>query len=86
MRKYVSDQFPKGPISKVNEEKLSLQLDSLTRIANNTYSKKYPRRYTNATSLGHDLEKLKVLTSTEAFKLLAKDTKYRKNLEKLEEE
>jgi len=86
LRKLVAENFPKGPVSQVNEEKLSGQLESFSRLANNTYATKYPRRFTKATALGHELELLKTLTSNEAFRILGKDTKYRNNLDKLEEE
>jgi len=86
IRKLVAEKFPKGPVSVVNEEHLSAQLDSFSRLANNTYATKYPRRFAKATALGHDLELLKTLTSNEAFRILGKDTKYRNNLNKLEEE
>ena len=70
----------------MDEEKLTGHLESFDRLANNTYAKKYPRLFPKATALGHELELLKTLTSNEAFKILGKDTKYRNNLDKLEEE
>ena len=70
LRKLVAEEFPQGPISKVNEPKLTAELNSFIRLSNNVYGKKYPRIFTESTSTNLNREALKSSTSTEFYKLL----------------
>ena len=70
LRKLVAEEFPQGPISKVNEPKLTAELNSFIRLSNNVYGKKYPRIFTESTSTCLDREQLKSSTSTEFYKFL----------------
>ena len=70
LRKLVAEEFPQGPISKVNEPKLTAELNSFIRLSNNVYGKKYPRIFTESTSTNLDREQLKSTTSTEFFKCM----------------
>ncbi len=48
----MADEFPQGPISKVDDQRLTKQLESFNRLANNVYSQKYPRQFSAATATG----------------------------------
>jgi len=83
LRKLVSEEFPQGPITKVNESQLSAELDSFIRLSNNVYYNRYPRKFINSTATGLDHEKLKAITSTEGLEIFSPDRKSQSRLSKL---
>jgi hypothetical protein len=46
-------------------------LDAYTRLTNNIYFNKYPRKYPNSSVTELDREKLRVATSTEGMNILS---------------
>lgn len=83
MRKLIAEEFPQGPISKVNEKRLNADLESLTRLAGNVYGQAYPRRFATSTSSGLSKEDLALVTSTAAYEILAKEIQSESRLERL---
>ena len=71
LRKVITEEFPQGPISKVDDRKLNADLDAYTRLTNNIYFNKYPRKYPNSSVTELDIEKLRVATSTEGMNILS---------------
>jgi len=71
LRKVITEEFPQGPISKVDDRKLNADLDAYTRLTNNIYFNKYPRKYPNSSVTELDREKLRVATSTEGMNILS---------------
>ena len=67
----ITEEFPQGPISKVDDRKLNADLDAYTRLTNNIYFNKYPRKYPNSSVTELDREKLRVATSTEGMNILS---------------
>ena len=67
----ITEEFPQGPISKVDDRKLNADLDAYTRLTNNIYFNKYPRKYPNSSVTELDKEKLRVATSTEGMNILS---------------
>ena len=67
LRTLVAQEFPQGPISKVNEGKLNRDWESLNRIANNEYRDRFPRKFAGSTVFDWDLEALKLATSNEGL-------------------
>lgn len=62
----VEDYFPQGPLSKVHDEpKLTAELDSWSRLSQNSILQRYPRRFNNVSATGLDLEQLKAILSAE---------------------
>lgn len=74
LRKLIVEEFPQGPLSQIDENKLSKDLESLNRISNNLYLERYPRRFKGCTATGLELEDLKAITSTEALDYLSKNS------------
>ena len=79
MRTLVAQEFPQGPISKVNEGKLNRDWESLNRIANNEYRDRFPRKFAGSTVFDWDLEALKLATSNEGLDTI--NNEYKKRLE-----
>ena len=74
LRQLVAQEFPQGPISKVNELKLNRDFESLNRIANNEYRDRFPRKFTDSTVFGWELEDYIAATSNEGIAFLNKET------------
>ena len=79
LRTLVAQEFPQGPISKVNEGKLNRDWESLNRIANNEYRDRFPRKFAGSTVFDWDLEALKLATSNEGLDTI--NNEYKKRLE-----
>ena len=79
LRTLVAQEFPQGPISKVNEGKLNRDWESLNRIANNEYRDRFPRKFAGSTVFDWDLEALKLATSNEGLDTI--NNEYNKRLE-----
>ena len=79
LRTLVAQEFPQGPISKVNEGKLNRDWESLNRIANNEYRDRFPRKFAGSTVFDWDLEALKLATSNEGIDTI--NNEYQKRLE-----
>jgi len=86
LRKFVAQEFPQGPISRVDETKLGAALESYNRISNNVYRDRYPRRFTESTVFGHPLELYKAATSNEGIEALNKETELKLKREFVDEE
>merc|ERR1719189_3499102 len=61
----VEEYFPQGPLSKVNEPKLTAELESWSRLSQNSILKRYPRKFNNVSATGLDLEQLKEILAAE---------------------
>jgi len=81
LRQLVAQEFPQGPISKVNELKLNRDFESLNRIANNEYRDRFPRKFTDSTVFGWELEDYIAATSNEGIAFLNKETQKKKEEE-----
>ena len=77
LRQLVAQEFPQGPISKVNELKLNRDFESLNRIANNEYRDRFPRKFTESTIFGWELEDYRGATSNEGIAFLNKESQKR---------
>jgi hypothetical protein len=84
-RQLVSEEFPQGPISKVDEPRLQLEVDSFSRLVNNVYGQKYPRKFASATASGLDKESLQIVTTSEALNQLNKDISNKSRLDLLKD-
>lgn len=86
LRTLVAQEFPQGPISKVNEGKLNRDWESLNRIANNEYRDRFPRKFAGSTVFDWDLEALKLATSNEGLDTINNEYNKRKEEEKEDED
>lgn len=75
LRKLVAKEFPQGPISKVDDQALSVQYESFNRISRNVHRDKYPRRYKEGTVLNWPIEAYDSATTNEGFKLISQEFK-----------
>ena len=80
LRKFVAQEFPQGPISRVDETKLKTSLESCNRISINLYRDKYPRKFKEATIFDWPLETYRQATSNEGIAVINKGVE--KKLEK----
>lgn len=86
LRTLVAQEFPQGPISKVDEAKLNKDWESFNRIANNEYLHRFPRKFTGTTVLDWDLDALKAATSNEGIAEINGEYQKRKQEEKEDED